>query len=198
MGRELEVKFRATPETLHCIEETLGGTFQEIRMRTFYYDTPGWDLAARKWTLRRRMENDSNVCTLKTPAGGYGRNEWETECDDIFAVIPLLAAESGLPELQTLAEQQELLAMCAAVFVRRCRLLDLGGTTVELALDQGVLLGGMKELPFAEVEIELKSGSEDTLLLFARKLQGDYGLTTEHASKFARAKALAKEEPHGT
>ena len=118
MGRELEVKFRATPETLHCIEETLGGTFQEIRMRTFYYDTPGWDLAARKWTLRRRMENDSNVCTLKTPAGGYGRNEWETECGDIFAAIPLLAAESELPELQALAEQQELLAMCAAVFVR--------------------------------------------------------------------------------
>ena len=89
--------------------------------------------------------------------------------------------------------------MCGAVFVRRCRILDLGSTRVELALDQGVLLGNMKDLPFADVEIELKSGSEDTFLLFARKFQSDFNLTTEHASKFARAKALAKkEEPHGT
>ena len=198
MGKELELKFRATPEILSRMEETLGGTFREIRMRTFYYDTPSWDLAARKWTLRCRRENGAGVCTLKTPADGFGRNEWETECDDIFAAIPLLAAESGLPELEELAQRQELLSICGAVFVRRCRILDLGSTTVELALDQGVLLGGMKDLPFAEAEIELKSGSEDTLLLFARKLQGDFGLITEHASKFARAKALAKEEPHGT
>lgn len=197
MGKEYELKFRTDPETLAHLETAVGGVFQEIRMRTFYYDTPNWDLSARKWTLRSRMENESWVCTLKTPAAGYGRNEWEIPCQDIFAALPLLAAESGYRELADLTEK-DLVVVCGAAFVRRCCLIELRNTTVELALDQGVLLGGRKELPFAEVELELKSGSEDTLLLFARKLQGDYGLATEHASKFARAKALAKEETHGT
>lgn len=192
MGKEFELKFRADAETLGRIEATLEGEFQEIRMRTFYYDTPGGDLSARKWTLRSRMENDKWICTLKTPAGGLGRNEWETECQDILTAVPILAAESGYAELEELAKQ-DLIAVCAAVFVRRCRMLELGSTKVELALDQGVLLGGMKELPFAEAELELKEGSEETLLLFARKFQGDFGLITEHASKFARAKALAQE-----
>ena len=65
--------------------------------------------------------------------------------------------------------------------------------SVELALDRGVFLGGGKQQPFAEVEVELKEGSEEAAVRFAGKLARDFGLTPEHRSKIARARALADE-----
>ena len=40
-------------------------------------------------------------------------------------------------------------------------------------------------------ERELKGGSAEAMLAFARKLAGKYGLREEQRSKFARARALA-------
>jgi hypothetical protein len=71
--------------------------------------------------------------------------------------------------------------------------LNTEGCTVELALDRGVLLGGGREVPLCEVEVELKAGSEEDALLFAQRLAVKYGLTQENRSKFRRALELAKE-----
>ena len=68
---------------------------------------------------------------------------------------------------------------------------------MELALDQGCLMGGGKEIPLCEVEVELKSGDEAGAVAFARQLARDYGLQPEENSKFRRALALAKGENHG-
>ena len=62
---------------------------------------------------------------------------------------------------------------------------------MELALDQGVLLGRGKELPFAEVEVELKEGSDEVALAFAKALAEEFHLTEEPKSKFVRAMTLA-------
>ena len=76
MAKEFEVKYRVSPETFSRLEADFG-PFREITMETTYYDTPDKILSARRWTLRRRMENGVSVCTLKTPgqglAGGNGR-----------------------------------------------------------------------------------------------------------------------------
>ena len=70
--------------------------------------------------------------------------------------------------------------------------------TVELALDQGVLLGRRRELALCEIEVELKSGSRQGAEAFARKLAEQYGLVPETASKFKRARDLAEQETeHG-
>ena len=63
---------------------------------------------------------------------------------------------------------------------------------MELALDQGVLLGGGKELPFAEAEVELKSGSDHTALSFAEALAKEFALKPQPKSKLARAMALTE------
>ena len=99
MAVELEIKFRATPEQQAAVRSVLSGEEREYTMRTTYYDTPDGDLSARKYTLRRRMENQVSVCTLKTPAKGIGRNEFELNCDRIEEAIPELCRLSGLPEL---------------------------------------------------------------------------------------------------
>ena len=50
---------------------------------------------------------------------------------------------------------------------------------------------------FAEVEVELKSGSEEALTAYAAALAAKYGLQIQPKSKFQRAKALVKGERHG-
>ena len=79
MATEFELKYAATTAQLSKIRAAVPGEYTAISMETTYYDTPDHALSARKWTLRRRLENGTSVCTLKTPAGGLGRNEWETE-----------------------------------------------------------------------------------------------------------------------
>ena len=66
MGREFELKYRADSGNIAAIRAAFGD-FSEIRMETVYYDTLDAALSRRRWMLRRRYENGTTVCTLKTP-----------------------------------------------------------------------------------------------------------------------------------
>lgn len=193
MSTEFELKYCCPPTRLRDIWAAHPGDWAETPMSTTYYDTPAAALSQRRWTLRHRKEGSTDVCTLKTPGDRGARGEWELECDDIFHAVPHLTAVSGCAELAQLAESG-LVAACGARFTRLSRLLELEGCTAELALDEGVLLGGGREIPLCEVELELKSGSRDALAAFAREFQARFGLSEEPRSKFARAKALAQED----
>ena len=192
MACELEIKFGTTPETLQRLKKDLEGEEKHFAMQTTYYDTPGRDLAARNITLRRRMENEISVCTLKAPAK-QGRLEFELESGSVEEAIPELCKLSGIPELPALLAQG-VEPVCGAKFERVAKTLLYEGTTVEVALDQGVLLGGGKQIPLCEVEFELKDGSARALGAYASVISICYGLTPEPRSKFARAAALAKGE----
>ena len=191
MGKEFEIKFKATPDQLAAIEAEYG-CFSLFSMETTYYDAVDGSLSARHITLRRRMENGSAVCTVKTPLDGLGRGEWDTECDSIEAAIPVLC-KLGCAEDLPLLTRSGIVEVCGARFIRKCKPLRSGNSTVELALDQGVLLGGGREIPLCEVEVELKEGREEDALLFARVIAGKYSLQREERSKFRRALDLAKE-----
>ena len=189
MGREFELKYAAKEEDLRLLQDRYP-FLAPISMETVYYDTPHGDFGARRWTLRRRLENGTGICTLKTPAGS-ARNEWELVCDDIRSAIPALIAQGAPEELAHLAAAG-LSPRCGARFTRLAGQLEIPDTRVELALDRGILTGGGRELPFAEVEIELKAGSEDAAAEFARSLARELGLKEEPRSKVARAIALAQ------
>ena len=195
MGREFELKFRAMPEDLAKLRQRFGD-FAAISMETTYYDTPAGDLAQGHITLRRRFENGLSVCTVKTPGDGHGRGEWDAEADTIQDAIPLLRRAGCGVDLDTLTKAG-LLPICGARFTRLAKTLEAGNCRVELALDQGFLLGGGKEIPLCEVEVELKSGEETAAVAFARQLALEYGLEPEGKSKFRRALDLAKGENHG-
>lgn len=193
MGREYELKFRADPHLLDRIQTDFSGQWHRISMKTTYYDTPMAALSARKWTLRHRMENDTHICTLKTPAAGGARGEWETECADILEAVPILAEASGQPDLEALAADG-LFPVCGAEFVRLARTFPMGDCMGEMALDQGVLRNGSRELPFAEIETELKAGSREALDAFGAELARTYGLQHQPRSKYVRARLLGMEE----
>ena len=189
MGTEFELKYIAEESAFEGLKLE-SDSWKPYEMATTYYDTPEALLGKLRWTLRRRFENGVSVCTLKTPAGGHGRNEFELEWDDIHTALPMLV-EAGAPaELLTLTAGG-IEEVCAARFRRLAGKVMLGDTEVELALDKGVLLGGGKEQPFVEVEIELKSGSEATAVAYAQSLAEKFGLRPESKSKYKRALILA-------
>ncbi len=191
MGKEYELKYAAAPEIQEAVYALYPGKFTEIAMETTYFDTETADFSARKWSLRRRMENGKAVYNLKKPVSPTERKEWES--DKGFSH---LAALCGDPEILALMEKP-LIPVCGAAFTRRAALLRLPDCTVELALDFGKLTGGGKEAPICEIEVELKEGSEDAALRFAQSLAEKYGLKEEPRSKAARAMALSKGETYG-
>lgn len=197
MGVEFELKFRATPEIVQKIRQDISGKETSYDMETTYYDTRSGALSQRKFTLRRRMENGQSVCTLKTPAKGIGRMEFEVNSPDIEKALPELCKLSGITELPVLLASG-IAPLCGAKFQRIAKTLTFEGSILELALDEGVLTGGGKTLPLCEIEVELKKGAEEAAVKYAKALAKTYGLQTEHASKFARSRALAKGETHGT
>ena len=193
MATEFELKYAATAARLDEIQAALPGDYVSISMETTYYDTPAHALSARKWTLRRRLENGVSVCTLKTPAGAQERNEWELECGSIETAIAELCKLSSLADLKALTAGG-VIPVCGARFKRLACRMEIKNAAVELALDEGILFGNGRELPFAEVEVELKSGPEEAACHFAEELAFRFGLIPEEKSKFRRALDLAQGE----
>ena len=201
MGMELEFKLAvATPAQLEQIlydkyvAEVRQDEYVMLNMATTYYDTPDRRLGARSWTLRLRQENDDFVATLKTPGKSRARGEWQCQASNIHSAIPMLV-EAGAPaELTTLLEDQTIVPICAARFIRRAANVAFAdGTVCELCGDVGMLIGGTREENLCEIEVELKEGSAGTTEAFAQELMKRFGLQEEPRSKFFRASALAKE-----
>lgn len=194
MAIEFELKFRSTEAAIDAIRQAFyEEKVTEYQMETTYYDTPSGALSARHYTLRRRMENEESVCTLKTPAENLGRNEIEFPCDRIENAIPKMCENGAPADFGTLV-QEGLIPVCGAKFHRTAISLSFDDCSLELALDQGILSGGSKTIPLCEVEVELKSGSTRSVELFALELACKYKLAPETQSKFRRALSLYQGE----
>lgn len=193
MGIEFELKYNATAQAQAAIQAAYPLDYRSYRMETTYYDTPDFALSDRRITLRRRLENDQSVCTVKTPVSGYGRGEWECCSEDIHQGIIELC-KLGAPKTLLVLTVSGVTPVCAARFHRLAGLVTYGDAVLELALDAGVLLGGGQEIPLCEVEVELKSGTPEAAVEFAGMLAERFGLQREQKSKFRRALALAKGE----
>lgn len=191
MGRELELKFAASSETLDAMEEKYA-PLTPITMHTRYFDTPHQAFRKRRWTLRLRLENGRPICTLKTRLSDGSRGEYETESGDIVSAIPALLEQGAPAELEELA-REGLEEVCGARFTRLARIIDVPGGQVELALDRGEFTGGGRTLPFTEAEAELKAGPDEVLARFGRALAEEFSLREEPRSKIQRAMALAEK-----
>ena len=188
MGREFELKYVATPEKLSAIRKKWDGWIT-FSMRTSYFDTQDGLLSKEKCTLRQRLENGISVCTLKTPIAGFGRGEWDAQAPwNEETVSQLFCAAQKTP-----VDFSKLCCVCGARFTRLAKTVVLPLCTVEIALDEGVLIGSNREIPLCELEVELKEGSEKAAIAWASELAAEFGLQPETESKFRRASQLAKE-----
>jgi inorganic triphosphatase YgiF len=161
-----------------------------------YFDTADGRLAAARHGLRVRRIGVRSLITLKGPASldaGAVHRRAEHEfpgADPNPATWPpgaprelALALTGGAPLAPTAVVSTE----------RRILHAERGGVRVaEVCLDRGVLRGGGRERPFAELEIELLPGGDTSDLAgIAAELARHITLVPEPRSKLQRATALA-------
>ena len=192
MGLELEWKY-ASNDAQQAEVLVSFGPWHSIQMETTYYDTPDRVLSAEHITLRRRLENGKSICTVKTPAQNGGRGEWECQGDNIGESIDILC-KLGAPESIRLLTQAGLEVVCGAKFTRQACEVIIGKSSAEIAVDKGILLGGGKNSPLCEIEVEFKGGDTAEVEVFAAELASRFQLLPEKRSKFRRAMALAEGE----
>lgn len=193
MALEYERKYAATEDSLRLIAQGMGEPTQVLSMETTYYDTQNGALSRQHMTLRRRTENGTSICSLKTPTDTLARGEFQVEAASIEEAIPVLCKLSGYKELLPVTAGG-VFPVCGAKFTRWVYRVAFGDSMLEIALDQGVLLGGKKDCPLFEVEVELLFGKPEDADLYGAILSAKYTLQEEKKSKFRRALDLAKGE----
>lgn len=166
--------------------------------RNTYFDTADMRLAARRAGLRVRELEGRRIATVKTAGqvrdGLHERGEWEVE----------LGPEAGgarpeqWPESEARTLAIELTGGAALLPIVRVRTLRRNlyvfrgeALAAELSLDDGAIEAGGRELPFCELEIELRPGGYRADLAALAELLGRHtALAPEDRSKLARGLEL--------
>ena len=193
MAVEYEWTFQASPELEHTLRALFPNACHCIQMETTYYDTPEHALASRRYTLRQRLENGLSIYTLKTPGLDGMRGEWEVAHESLASAVSELC-KLGAPNEILLFSQKGFIPVCSARFTRLAWPVIQEDFQAEVAFDRGILLGGTRQLPLCELEIEYKGGSKEAFDEYVTHLSRQFHLQPESKSKFARAMALCRED----
>lgn len=187
-NREVELKFACGPDDLAAVLAAAPpGDDDTGELISVYFDTPDLDLQKAGASLRVRESKGRRVQTLKR-GEGLVREEHE-------APIEGLAPDPKLGPLAKLVPAGATLAPAFNVRIqRRQRQVRFDGAEIELALDQGEVVGGQRRTPICEVELELKSGDPAALFSLARRLSKAAPLHLSFDSKAARGQALLAGE----
>lgn len=171
-------------------------------LESVYYDTPDMRLWRRGAALRVRRVGNRFVQTLKTGGSGPGvqqRGEWEAPVASLEPE-PEAITDADARAVVGLLKPGELRPLFATRIERETRLVDSGGVAdadrvVEVAFDEGVIAAADRELPVAEVELELLRGTPASLYRLALELHDTAPLRIAPHSKAARGYALALGQP---
>lgn len=200
---EIELKFQVPAARREAVAAAVAGrTAAPVvqRLQAAYFDTEACALANAGIALRLRREGSHWVQTLKAGSGDtLLRFEHNVPRPGRGAGAPLLepALHDGTPAGERLnavlgdGVHAALQCRYRTDVRRRLRLLRTRGATLELALDQGVIVAGDASLPLCELEIELHTGPAPVLLATARTWVQRHGLWLDTRSKAERGTLLA-------
>ncbi len=177
----------------------LAQTGDTQRLLNTYFDTPDLALQQRRMAVRERLAGEQYLLTVKTAGqsqnGLSRRQEWEGPTTPGALQFDSLVDDAALaPELMAL--RPNLRALFCSDFARRRWVIAHAGAQIEVALDQGRIHVPGTDLsePLLELELELLSGPEDSLMALADALrqtpQGPVTLAPSDASKAQRGMAL--------
>ena len=196
---EMEIKLVAATEavwselfTLPLITvATVSGSVAEKALESHYFDTQTRRLASAGYAYRIRRTPDGFVATLKAAGhmeGGLAhRPEFEAIVPDLTPDIAVFDGSVAGVDLGGLLGGEPLQLLFTVDVVRRQRQLQITPTTrVEMAVDFGRVLAAGKEMPVAEVEFEMISGSIADLLQFLAELSVRLPFFVAFKSKFRR------------
>ena len=186
------------------MRELARGDLVEQRLLAHYFDSAGRKLRRKGLTLRVRQEGGQALQTLErtapeaAPSGALARGEWQTEVEKMWPDLRKLANEETLPRKQRkvllqLRGADKLAEQFQVEVARKTLMLEIGGSSVEMALDDGKVVAAGESSRFCEVELELKAGKKSALYAAARHLARHVPAQISFVSKADRGFALLGE-----
>lgn len=161
-------------------------------------DRPGVIDAANRQGLFSRLEWEQSVSSLVSSLKMH-RQDGQASLDGA-AVTKLFAdfahtepEQAQLDVVLSLIDSKTLICVAEIVFDRLSAVIDLAGSRVETALDEGEYINRGRSQPFYEFEAELLSGTEQPLLQLATCLQDGFQLRPAAGSKLARCLAFTRQ-----
>ncbi|MFQ1789853.1 inorganic triphosphatase [Aeromonas veronii] len=199
MQTEIEIKFFVArdiqPELSNLLNSLEIKESSQQQLGNVYFDTPTLALRQLEMGMRIRrcdaFAEQTIKCRGQVVGGLHARPEYNAH---VSGDLPTLSA---FPDeiWPTLAErdhiQQQLVAQFRTDFLRRHWLIAFEGAEIELAWDQGEIVGSQGSTTINELELELKSGATAALFALARRLARIGGLRLGAQSKAQRGYRLA-------
>jgi inorganic triphosphatase YgiF len=197
---ETELKFQVPAGARAAVERRFATrTAQTLELRAKYFDTPDRRLARAGLALRLRKEGTHWVQALKGRGpSALQRLEHEVAVDatggePAIDIARHAGTAPGALLAGALAGGAAPVQMVFETRVQRThRLVRSQGMVVEIALDVGAIVAGVKRAPIWELEFELKRGSVDALLALAARWVRRHGLWLDVRSKAERGVRLAQ------
>lgn len=192
---EIELKLHVPADRLPDVVRDLGPTVTH-HLEAVYFDTPDDRLASAGIAWRLRCDNGAWVQTLK--AGGSDtlvRLEHEVSRPGPHrpALDPDLhrGSEAGRRLDDVLSAGTTLTERFRTDIERRLRVVHTAGSTIELALDVGVICAGDRTARVCELELELVEGEIGDLVATAQRWAASYGLWVDTVTKSSLGTTLA-------
>ncbi len=179
-------------EYLAKIEEP--NTREKILMKAVYFDTEDYVLSKHDIAFRIRKEENITVASLKWRGKSVGglhiREELNVPVnDDSFFIVPdpsvFKESEIGREVIEMIGKSQ-LQSILETNFVRSNFRIDVDNSIMEVSLDRGNIITEKGNVPINEIEIELFSGEEESLVEVGKKIAEKYDLEPEIKSKYLR------------
>lgn len=197
--REIELKLRLTKTAANklrrhpALRRYRVGRGASSLLDSTYYDTRDLKLAARAMALRVRADGGKYEQTLKIPRKGGGlqtRGEWNAFLADDRPDLAAIDDAESRAWLEKQGGAAALVPVFRTVIRRTTWLLAVGGSDVELALDEGEIVSGDKREPILEAEFELKAGDPAAIVVVAREMAEGVPCHIDSRSKAERGYAL--------
>ncbi|MGN5139105.1 CYTH domain-containing protein [Aeromonas sp. 164P] len=199
MQTEIEIKFFVAsdiqPELSNLLNSLEIKESSQQQLGNVYFDTPTLALRQLEMGLRIRrcdaFAEQTIKCRGQVVGGLHARPEYNAP---VSGDLPTLSA---FPDAiwPTLTErdhiQQQLVAQFRTDFLRRHWLIAFEGAEIELAWDQGEIVGSQGRTTINELELELKSGDTKALFALAQRLARLGGVRLGAQSKAQRGYRLA-------
>ncbi len=201
-GHEIEIKFRTDRAGL---ERVLASPLlaaatppRTLSLRTIYYDTGAGGLRNNGIVLRLRRRPRAialiGLKSLRAEAGNpFRRTEIEVRSPRGEPDLQLFDADTAA-WLTKAAGGEDLEARFEIRTKRRTVLVRQGNSTIEVALDDGVIVAGERTLQLFEVELELKTGEVGDVLDLAARLVAELPLALDFTSKSEKGFRLTLNE----
>ena len=196
--REIELKLACDLDALSAVEGSPLLASAKMRatrkLKSVYFDAEDRRLRNAGMTLRVRQDGRRRIQTVKTKGDGLlERGEWERT---IAGARPDAGAVAETPAGPLLADSPKVAPVFTVNVDRKTFLVERGGSSIEVAIDQGRIATekGLSPDTISEVELELKSGAPKALFELARELGAVASLRVSVVTKSERGYAMLEKE----